>query len=348
MSRPLAIGLVAPVARSVPPEGSGSVELMTSLLAEGLVARGHQVTLFATRNSRTTAHLAGRFERGYAEGLPYWPWEFCELLHVAEAVERSRGFDVLHVQSEYYPISLAFTTLAPVPLLHTVHHAPSAVEVELWAQYPRAPFVAISQTQAALLAGLHVAAVVHHGVEIERMAYRDVPDDYLAFLGRFTPGKGVLEAIEVARRTGHRLKLAAPVNDYYRDVIAPHVDGTTIEYVGELGHDDKVRFVGGARALVYPVQAAEPFGLVLAEAMACGTPVAALRRGAVEEIVDDGVTGWAFDSLRALEEGLPRVLALDRRAVRARAVERHGTDRMVREYEGVYRTLAAGQGSGVA
>lgn len=339
MTRAFAIGLIAPVARAVPPTGSGSVELMTSLLAEGLVARGHRVTLFATRNSRTTATLAGRFERGYAEGLPYWPWEFCELLHLAEAVERGREFDLLHAQSEYYPISLGFSRLTPVPLVHTVHHAPSPVEVELWSQYADAPFVAISETQARLLAGLRVSAVVRHGLEIARFPFREIADDYLVFLGRFTPGKGVIEAIEVARHAGHRLRLAAPENDYYREVVAPLVDGRQIEYVGELGHAEKVALLGGARALLYPVQSAEPFGLVQAEAMVCGTPVAALKRGAVDEIVEDGVTGRYFETLRALKEGLPDVLSLDRRGVRAAAVRRHSADRMVDEYVCAYEAI---------
>lgn len=342
MSRSLAVGLIAPVARSVPPDGSGSVEVMTSLLAEGLVARGHRVTLFATLNSRTSAALAGRFDKGYAEGLPYWPWEFCELLHLSQAVERAREFDILHAQSEYYPISLAFTRLSVTPLVHTVHHAPSSSEVELWSQYPDAPFIAISEMQASLLRGLRVAAVVRHGLDIGRFTFQASPGDYLAFLGRFTPGKGVLEAIEVARRTGHHLKIAAPENDYYREVVSSHVDGRAIEYVGELGHEEKVAFLGGARALLYPVQSAEPFGLVQAEAMACGTPVAALRRGAVDEIIEDGVTGAHFDTLRALEEGLPRVLALDREGVRAAAARRHSADRMVDEYVSAYEAVVRG------
>jgi glycosyltransferase involved in cell wall biosynthesis len=161
------------------------------------------------------------------------------------------------------------------------------------------------------------------------------------FLGRFTEGKGVLPAIEMAHRAGMRLLLAAAENDYYREVIAPHVDGARIVYVGEVDHARKVELLGGARALLYPVQSGEPFGLVLAEAMACGTPVAALDRGAVSEVVDQDVTGGIFESADALVAGLPRVLALDRAAVRRRAVERFGTTRMVDEYVTIYERLAA-------
>jgi len=179
-------------------------------------------------------------------------------------------------------------------------------------------------------------------VDTMALAFQEHPDDYLLFLGRFTEGKGVLQAIEVAKRAGIRLILAAADNDYYRDVVAPHVDGTQITYAGEADYAGKVKLFGGARALLYPVQSREPFGLVLAEAMACGTPVAALDRGAVREVVDDGVTGIIFESVDQMAESLARVLALDRRRVRERAVARFGVERMVTEYEAVYRQLAAG------
>jgi len=159
------------------------------------------------------------------------------------------------------------------------------------------------------------------------------------FLGRFTEGKGPLQAIEVARRLGLRLILAAADEPYYRDVIAPHVDGKQIVYFGEADFTAKVKLYGGARALLYPIQAPEPFGLVLAEAMACGTPVAALDRGAVREVVDDGITGIVFENLDDLTDGLDRVLVLNRRRVRDHAVARFGIDRMVDEYVAVYRRI---------
>jgi glycosyltransferase involved in cell wall biosynthesis len=190
------------------------------------------------------------------------------------------------------------------------------------------------------MAGLRVAGVVHHAVQTEAYACRERPDDYLLFLGRFTEGKGVLEAIDIARRTGHRLLMAAAENDYYRQHVAPRVDGTSIVYVGEVSQAEKVALLGGARALVYPVRTGESFGLVLAEAAACGTPVAALRCGAVPEIVEDGVTGTVFDSVDAMATGLAGVLALDRSRVRQRAVARFGVERMVREYASLYAALA--------
>lgn len=340
----LRIAQVGPVATSIPPPRSSSVELMTSLLTEGLVARGHRVTLFATGTSSTAASLHATFPRGYAEDTSMWPWEACELLNLAAAVERAGDFDVIHYQAMYWPMSVPFTRLVSTPIVQTLHHAPSAPEVALWSRYPEAPFVAISDEQARLLAGLNVVGVVRHGIDTDVFTFRATPDDYLVFLGRFTEGKGVLQAIEVARLTGMRLILAAAENDYYRQEIASHVDGTNVVYAGEVDHAGKVALLGGARALLYPVQSGEPFGLVLAEAMACGTPVAALDRGAVRELVQEGVTGGIFASLEALVSGLPRVLALDRAQVRATAVARFGIDRMVDEYVNVYTRLIEGHG----
>ena len=346
-SGPLRIAVVAPVAQALPPARSGSVESVTSLLVEGLVADGHDVTLFATRDSTTSARLHATFERGYHVDTELWPWEMCELMNLAAAVERSGAFDVVHYQAEYAPVSLAFAKLSAAPLVVTVHHAPSPSEVALWSSNPDAPFLAVSDAQAKLLAGLNVVGTVHHGVDTTLFMPRGDPGDHLVFLGRFTEGKGVLDAIGIARRAGRRLLLAAAPNDYYERAVAPRVDGESVVYVGELGLLDKAALLAGAAALLYPVQASEPFGLVLAEAMACGTPVAALRRGAVPELVEDGVTGGVFDTPDALAAGLPKVLALDRAIVRARAVERFDAKRMVDEHVAVYRrVLAAGRRAG--
>lgn len=337
----LRIAQVAPVARPIPPPRSGSIETVTSLLTEGLVARGHDVTLFATAGSRTSAKLHALFEKGYTENPEMWPWELCEMFNLAAAIERAAEFDIIHYQAEYYPMSLAFSRLCPTILVQTLHHAPGPLEVGLWGRYPDAPFIAISHEQARLLSSLSVAGVVHHGMEDSALTFRAEPEDYLVFLGRFTEGKGVLQAIDVARRTGLPLRLAAAENDYYRQHIAPHVDGRQIIYAGEVDREGRNTLLGGARALIYPVQVAEPFGLVLAEAMACGTPVAALDRGAVAEVVQPGVTGGVFATLDELIEGLPGVLALDRARVRTATLARFGVDRMVDGYVDVYSRLVA-------
>jgi glycosyltransferase involved in cell wall biosynthesis len=333
------IGHIAPVATTIPPPKSGSVETMTSLLTEGLVARGLDVTLFATGDSKTTAKLHATYPHGYWHDEHMWPWEMYELLNLAAALERAADFDVIHYEAAYYPMSLAFTRLCSTPIVQTLHHSPSAAEVELWTRYPEAPFVAISREQERLLTGLNVVGTVLHGIDTDNFRFQEVPDDYLLFLGRFTDGKGPLQAIEIAKRVGMKLILAAAEDDYYRERIAPHVDGRHVVYFGEADFHAKVKLYGGARALIYPIQAREPFGLVLAEAMACGTPVAALDRGAVREVVDDGVTGLIFSDLEEMTRGLERVLDLDRRRVHERAVARFGTQRMVDEYIAVYTRI---------
>lgn len=344
--RPLRIAHVGPVATSIPPTRSSSVETMTSLLTEGLVAAGHAVTLFATGESRTSATLHATFAKGYWQDGSLWPWELCEMFNLAAAVERADQFDIIHYESMYYPMSLAFSRLSPTPVVQSVHHAPGEAEVALWARYPEAPFIAISGEQARRMTGLNVVGIVPHAIDLPQFTFQRhpaaPPDDYLLFLGRFTEGKGVLQAIEVARRVGMRLLLVAAENDYYRQHVHPHVDGTRVVYAGEADHETKVRLYGGARALIYPVQLAEPFGLVLAEAMACGTPVAALDKGAVREVVDDGVTGCVFTTLEAMIAGLPRVMDLDRQTVRERAVERFGVARMVDGYVDAYRRIIGG------
>ena len=339
--RALRIAVVAPVAQAVPPPKSGSVESVTALLTDGLVERGLDVTLFATATSVTSARLHAIYNRGYHADTSMWPWELCELFNLAAAVERAGAFDLIHHQAEYTPTGLAYTRVTSTPVLHTLHHAPTTPEVALWSQYPDAPFVAVSRAQADLLTGLNVVATIHHAVDTVTLAFQPAPDDYLLFLGRFTAGKGVLAAIEVARRTGRRLILAAADNDYFREVVASHVDGQQVVYAGEVTEAGKAELLGGARALLYPVQDEEPFGLVLTEAMSCGTPVAALNRGAVSELVDDGVTGRVFESLDALVDGIPKVVALDRAAVRARAVDRFAPHRMVDAHVEVYTRLVA-------
>jgi glycosyltransferase involved in cell wall biosynthesis len=342
VSEPLRIAQIGPVATSTPPPKSGSIETLTSLLTEGLVARGFDVTLFATGDSTTRAKLHAIYPQGYWHDETMWPWELCEMLNLAAAVERAADFDVIHYQAAYYPMSLAFTRLSPTPILQTLHHAPTPDEVRLWSGYPEAPYVAVSQEQARRLKGLNVIDVVLHGIDTSAFTFRAQPDDYLLFLGRFSAGKGVLQSIEVAKRVGMKIILAAAEEDYYRAEVAPHVDGVNVVYYGEAEHDAKVELYGGARALIYPVQTPEPFGLVLAEAMACGTPVAALDKGAVRELVEDGVTGGVFDTLDEMVAGLPGVLSLDRRVVRERAVARFGAERMVDEYAAVYRRMVRG------
>ena len=330
------IAHVAPVATTIPPPKSGSVELMTSLLTEGLVERGHDVTLFATGDSVTKAKLHAIYPQGYWHDEDLWPWEFCEMMNLAAVCERAAEFELIHYQAAYYPMSLAFTRLVKTPILQTVHHQPDESQIRLWKDYPEAPFVCISQTQYDAMAGLRRLGVVYNGVDVESFTLSTKPEDYLLFLGRFTAGKGALQAIEVARRSGMRLLLAASEDDYYREFVQPEVDGEQIVYVGEVAHEAKDKLLGGARALLYPVQEGEPFGLVLVEAMSCGTPAVALAKGAVGEIVRNGVNGYKVNTLDEMLAVLPEAFALNRRGVRQDAIERFGIGQMVDGYVKMY------------
>jgi glycosyltransferase involved in cell wall biosynthesis len=340
MTRSLRIAHVGPLATTIPAPKNGSVELVTALLTDGLVERGHDVTLFSTGKTQTKAKLHATFPVGYWEdpnGL--WPWEMVELMNLAAACERWQDFDLIQYQGAYYPMSIAFSKLVKIPMVHTLHHQPYAAQVAMWQRYRDTNYVAISDYQAGALVGLNSVTTVLHGVDTDNFVFGDAPEDYLVFLGRFTPGKGVLEAIEVAQRTGTTLLMAAPECDYYRSTIAPHVDGTLVRYLGELDFAAKTKLLAGARALVYPIQEGEPFGLVLVEAMACGTPVAALNKGAVPEIVKDGVSGYMFETLDELIAGLPLVYALDRATVRKHAVDHFDAATMVGGYEKLYLRL---------
>lgn len=315
---------------------------MASLLTNGLVTRGHDVTLFATSQSQTQARMVSVFERGYNDDPSLYPWELCELMNLSAAVERADQFDVIHYQAEYWPMALGFTRTCSVPVIQTLHHAPSSSETRVWLPtYADAPFIAISNEQARLLEGANVIATIHHAVDMTQFTFNEAPDDYVLFLGRFTPGKGVLEAIEVARRARVRLVLAAARNAYFDEQVAPHVDGFQVMYAGEVSGPSKDALIGGARALLYPVQASEPFGLVLAEAAACGTPTAALALGAVREVVEPGVTGVLFDTVDDMIRGLPEVMSLDRAKVRRTAERRFGIMGMVDAHVDAYRRAIA-------
>jgi glycosyltransferase involved in cell wall biosynthesis len=348
MNTPLRIAHVGPVATTIPAAKNGSVELVTALITDELVKRGHDVTLFATGHTQTTAKLHAVFPRGYLEDAhAMWPWELCELMNLTAACERSSEFDVIHYQGAYYPLSVALSRLVPIPMVHTLHHQPLPMQVEMWRRYADTHYVAISDFQARPLAGFSSVTTIPHGIDTDNFPFGPTPGDHLVFLGRFTPGKGVLEAIEVAKRSGTKLLLAAPECDYYRSVVAPHVDGTLVQYVGELDFAGKTALLCGARALLYPVQQGEPFGLVLAEAMACGTPVAALDKGAVPEVVKQGIGGYSYPTLDALIAGLPDVYALDRARVREYALANLDVRSMVDGYERLYRRLIAqGQTTG--
>ena len=339
MKHPLRIAHVAPVATTIPAPKGGSVEQVTALLTDELVRRGHEVTLFATGNTVTSARLAATFPHGYWEDLDMWPWEHYELINLAAACERADEFDLIHYQAAYYPMSTTFSRLIKIPIVQTIHHQPYIEQVALWKYHAETNFVAISEFQRSAMEGLNCVATIPHGIDISLFPFQAEPQNYLAFLGRITPGKGILQAIEIAKHVGMKLIIAAPESDYFHDEIKQHIDGKLIEYVGELDQEEKTKLLGGAKALLYPMQVGEPFGLVLIEAMACGTPVAALNLGAVPEIVQDGVSGFATTTTEELIEKLPATFALSRAQIRSYVEEKYSAAAMTDGYEKMYQSI---------
>jgi glycosyltransferase involved in cell wall biosynthesis len=339
MADRLRIAQLAPVAAPVKPDSTRSIEHLVSLLTEELVRRGHEVTLFATGDSQTAATLRSLYPRGYEDDDDLWNWHFHESLQAAAAMEQAHAFDVIH--SHAYHHALPFTRLVRTPILHSYHILPNEDIVPAFARL-NAHVAALSHYQRSIFRGLDDVAVVYHGIDTDAFPFNPERGDYLFFLGAMTPGKGPVAAIELARTVGMRLVLAGPSDEdeaYFRSEVQPRIDPRTVEYVGPVGVKKRNRLLAGAAALVYPLADPEPFGLVTVEAMACGTPVAALDLGAVPEIVTNGVTGYHAPDAETLAARLPAILALDRQRVRQDAVRRFDYRRMVDDYLAVYRRL---------
>jgi glycosyltransferase involved in cell wall biosynthesis len=323
----------------VPPRHYGPWERVVSLLTEGLVERGVDVTLFATADSITAATLESVAPCPLSEdaSLDAKVWES---LHIANAYERSQGLDLLHNHYDFLP--LTYSGLARVPLVTTIHGFSSERILPVYQRYDgRSAYVSISDADRH--PSLPYAATVYHGISLDEFSLNTGHGDQLVFLGRIHPDKGVAEAIEVARRAEMRLVIAGIIHDeqYFAREIAPHVDGDQIRYVGSVGPKERDELLGSALALIHLVRFAEPFGLSMIEAMACGTPVIARRRGSVPEVVEDGITGFVVDDVAGALAAIPRAAALDRPAVRARCAARFSRDRMVEDYLAVYRATAA-------
>jgi glycosyltransferase involved in cell wall biosynthesis len=339
MAERLRIAQVAPIARPVAPYSGGSIEQIVSLLTEELVARGHDVTLFATGYSTTSARLEAIYPRGYDDDDDLWEWEFHELLHMAAALERAQEFDVVH--SHVYHFGLPFTRLVRTPIVHTYHVLPDDDIVRAYSRYPEAQLVAISEYQRRKLDGLQSLPVIHHGIDVARFPFNDSPGDYLLFLGRVMEGKGPVEAIELAKRVGMHLVMAGPGDDYFRYVVEPLTRDPAVDYRGSVDMGTRNELLAGAAALLYPITSSETFGLVMVEAMACGTPVVALERGAVPEIVEHGLTGYFARDVDSLARLVPKALALDRGLIRESALTRFDRGRMVDAYLGLYQHVIA-------
>jgi glycosyltransferase involved in cell wall biosynthesis len=336
------IAQIAPLFEAVPPLRYGGTERVVHWLTEALVADGHDVTLFASADSQTAATLAPmrahaeRFQRNFeVNNAPY-------AAMIEQVARRAAEFDVLHFHIDFHPFSLM--SRQPVPFLTTLHGRLDQDWVPgIYGLFPQAPLVSISDSHRRPLPDQNWLATVLHGMP--RDLLRPVPGahDYFAFLGRISPEKGILDAIHIAHATGTKLKIAAKVGEedalFYEHTIRPLIDGTQIEYIGEIDDSQKAGFLSGARAMLFPIAWPEPFGLVMIEAMACGCPVIAYPNGSVPEVIEDGLTGFIATDVATAVTACARLDTLDRAKVRQRFEQRWTSERMAGDYIALYQRL---------
>ncbi|MBA3844737.1 MAG: glycosyltransferase family 4 protein [Actinobacteria bacterium] len=331
------VAVLGSIAWRTPPHDYGPWERIAGLIADGLHERGVDVTLFATLDSVTRAKLDGVAATGYAEDGER-DGRVWEAMHVAHALRRSGEFDIVHNHLDWLP--LAFESLSRAPIVTTVHgfSGPSILPV-----YERATSAFVSISFADRAPGVDYVANVYHGVDAAELPFGEGGGEALVSFGRIHPDKGTAAAIAIAAATGRRLELCGIVQDrgYFNECVEPHIEGDRVTYHGSVGPSRRAELLGGAAALLHPVEFAEPFGLSVVESMTCGTPVLAFSRGSMPEVVDEGVTGLLVEDVAGAVGAVEQTVALDRAACRARALERFSASRMVDDYVRVYAQLLA-------
>ena len=338
------VAVLAPAWFAVPPTGYGGIEWIVSLLADGLVDAGHEVTLFASGDSRTRARLVAVFPAAPSRqiGRTYW-----ELQHALSCFARADEFDVINDHTGMLGATLGATTSTPV--VHTVHGPldgePGEIYEVIAKVAPQVGLISISMNQRKPKPHLNWTANCHNALDFSVYPCKPHRGDYLLFLGRLSPAKGAHRAVAVAMETGLPLKLAGKLQEqkereYFHELVEPHlVDG--IEYLGEVTHGEKVELLQNARATLFPIEWEEPFGLVMIESMACGTPVIATRWGAVPEVIEEGRSGIIVDSYTQMADALERADQLDPLELRRYVEEEFSPQRMVRDYVGAYEAAIA-------
>lgn len=340
------IAQIAPLCERVPPPAYGGTELVVGLLTDELVRRGHEVVLFASGDSETLAEL----QPGCATALRHLdmgPDEYAiyEQRQLSRVFQQSDHFDIIHSHVDHS--ALPYASLTQTPVLHTLHGIFTPLSQAVFQQHCQQPLISISNSQRCPELGLNYLATVYNAINVDSFDFCAQPSDppYLVFLGRMSIEKGPHLAIEIAQRTGWKLKIVGKIDAdnhaFFDQEIAPHVDGEQIEFLGEANHGVKNQLLGGAAAMLFPILWREPFGLVMAESMACGTPVIAMNLGSVAEVVIDGETGFVCQSVEEAVAAVGRLPELSRRACRDRAETHFSLARMVDDYEAAYRQLLA-------
>jgi glycosyltransferase involved in cell wall biosynthesis len=336
------IAQLAPLYESVPPAGYGGTERVVSYLTEELVRLGHDVTLFASGDSRTRARLVPCAPRALRLD-PAKPDEIsAHLIQIERAFQMAKSFDVIHAHLDHLPYSVARRTA--VPFVTTLHgrldlpHLPA-----VYREFREQPVVSISASQRKPLPWLRWVGTVHHGLPPDLYHLNSEPDDYLAFVGRISPEKRVDRAVEIAVRTGRRLRVAAKIDDAdaeYFQSVRPTLQHPLVEYVGELDDHDKDEFLGNAAALLFPIDWPEPFGLIMIEALACGTPVVAWQHGSVTEVIEHGKTGFLCEDVGDAVQAVREIGQISRAQCRSVFEARFTSERMAEDYLAIYRSLA--------
>ena len=336
------IAQVAPLTEAIPPKLYGGTERVVSWLTEELIALGHEVTLFASGDSVTSARLEAVWPRALRlDGAVRDP-NALHMMMLERVYRRAGDFDFLHCHLDYYPFSLL--SRQPTPFVTTLHGRLDLPEHQpVFDTFSAVPVVSISNAQRRPLPQANWVRTVHHGLPINLLTPKPVTPGYFGFLGRIAPEKGIDRAIRIAQHCGVPLKMAAKVDrtdqDYYDEQIAPMMRSGNVEYIGEINDGEKSEFLSGAIALLVPIDWPEPFGLVMIEAMACGTPVIAFNRGSVPEIVEDGLTGFIVEDQTGAIGAVDRLAQLSREKIRKRFEERFTARRMAQEYLAAYRSL---------
>jgi glycosyltransferase involved in cell wall biosynthesis len=335
------VAMLAPISWRVPPRHYGPWEQFVSLLTEGLVRRGVDMTLFATADSITSARLVGTAPTGYSEDPDLDP-KVWEGLHIAAVFEQAAEFDLIHNSFDFLP--LTYSGLVETPMVTTIHGFSSERIVPVYKKYnDRSFYVAISESDRH--PSLDYVATIHHGIDMTEFQMSPDPGGYLLFFGRIHPEKGTAEAIDVAAASGLPLVIAGIIQDqgYYDRMVKPRIDGTRVIYRGPVGAEDRGELLGGARALLHLISFEEPFGFSVVESMACGTPVIAYARGSMAEIIGDGVGGFLVNSIEEAVAAVHASGGIDRIGVRASVEARFDVGRMVDEYLAVYQKVLAGE-----
>jgi glycosyltransferase involved in cell wall biosynthesis len=338
------IAQVAPLTEAVPPKLYGGTERVVSWLTEELIALGHEVTLFASGDSSTSAKLEAMWPRALRlDGAVRDP-NALHMMMLEQVYRRASDFDILHCHLDYYPFSLF--SRQPTPFVTTLHGRLDLPEHQpTFDTFNMAPVVSISNSQRRPLPQANWVRTVLHGLPKDLLVPKPVKPSYFAFLGRIAPEKGIERAILIAQHCGVKLKVAAKVDradqDYYDEKIKPLLASKHVEFIGEINDQEKPDFLSGAIALMFPIDWPEPFGLVMIEAMACGTPVIAFNRGSVPEIIEDGLTGFVVEDEAGAIGAVDRLGHLSREKIRTRFEERFTARRMAQDYLNVYRSLSA-------